>query len=185
MLVSQVRWLVYLPGSTIGFTGNVLARNGCKIFLVELPGSRICRSILRMVFKALHKSGTAAGLEEKARFRVVMGLTTCWQRSGLWQAGKGRQICPVVVQLLLAWSWPAVGEAQHRLFQHTLSTCKQFHHLNLLPKSQQRKGKKSLEESLPALVVFTSYVGFLEPDVWCILIFFNVSNPCACERKVR
>lgn len=42
-----------------------------------------------MVFKALHKGGVAAGLEEKERFRVVVVLAHSWQHSGLWQTGKG------------------------------------------------------------------------------------------------
>lgn len=96
MLVTQVRCLVFLPGSRNWIYSNVRARWGCKIFLVELPGSRICRSILLMVFKALHKSGVTADLEEKAWFRMTMVLRTSWQHNGLWQAGNGRRFHPIV-----------------------------------------------------------------------------------------
>lgn len=93
-----------------------------------------------MVFKALHKSVVTAGLEEKARFRVAMVLRTCWQHNGLWQAGKGRRVYPIVVQLLLTRSRPAVGQAQDCPFQHMLS--EQFHRLNLTTKVTAEKREK-------------------------------------------
>lgn len=169
MLVTQVRCLVFLPGSRNWIYSNVRAKCGWKIFLVELPGSRICRNILLMVFKALHMSGVTAGLEEKARFRLAMVLRTCWKHNGLWQAGMGRRVHPIVVQLLLAWSWPAVGQAQHRPFQHTLSTCKQFHLLNLLTKITGEKREEVLGTVLAS--TYSVCMACRIPEARCVVYF--------------
>lgn len=114
-MVTQVRWLVFLPGHRIGFTAMSLTGVAVKIFLVKLPGSRICRSILLMVFKDLHESGVAAGLEEKARFRVAMVHATM-------DCGKQERV-DKLIPLWYSSCWHGPGQLWARLSIVCFSTC--------------------------------------------------------------